>query len=129
MLGQCEKGYGSQIGANITVSGIKETSETLLETDGKWRYIEVYGRTARGQKELAVAVRPGFYDHLVTGIACFDHIRMEKIKDFPGGRLINFFGSDETFESVDEVKKSDGGEYRHSPRACGCYHHQFLFHL
>jgi hypothetical protein len=104
-----KKAEGSQIGANITVLGIKETSETLLETEGKWRYIEVYGRTAKGQKELAVVARLGFSGHLVTGLAYFDDMRLEKIKDFPGGRVIDFFSSDETFETVDEEKKSDGG--------------------
>ncbi|MBN1697938.1 MAG: PilZ domain-containing protein [Spirochaetales bacterium] len=103
-------GGEGRAGANITVLGVKETSETVFETNGGWQYLQVYGKTAEGQRELAVAARLGFYGHLVTGLAYFDDMQFEKVKDFPGGRTINFYSETDTFEP-DEAgkKKTEGG--------------------
>lgn len=93
---------GAQIGANISVLGVKGSSKSVLDTQDEWEYVEVYGKTGPGQNELAVVARLGFYGNLVTGIAYFDDIRLEKVKQSPERMILNFYSSEDKFVLLDD---------------------------
>ena len=87
-----------KIGANISVLGSTSAAGNLKDTGGKWRYVELYGRTGAGQTALAVVVRLGFYGSLATGVALFDDVILEETAALPKGAKAISFGSNEAAE-------------------------------
>lgn len=72
-------------GANLAIEDIYAFSECLYDTAGQWQYVEWYGRTGAGQKQLTLGVRVGGYGAESLGRAYFDDIRLEKISKLPDG--------------------------------------------
>lgn len=93
---------GDNIGANISVLGVKGSSKSVLDTKEEWEYVEVYGKTGPAQNELAVVVRLGFYGSLVTGIAYFDDIQFVKVKKSPFRMVLNFYSSEDKTVFLEE---------------------------
>ncbi|MGE5551472.1 MAG: glycosyltransferase family 39 protein [Bacteroidota bacterium] len=81
-------------GANITVLGILETSKDLRDTQGKWEYVELYGRTGPKQEEVSVSLRLGGYGSLNTGRAFFDDVVMEEADAPAGATVVNLFAAE-----------------------------------
>jgi hypothetical protein len=73
------------IGANISVLNVFAFSQDFKDTNGQWKYVELYGITGENQKELFAAVRVGGYGSLNTGKASFDDFRMEEANSLPAG--------------------------------------------
>jgi hypothetical protein len=93
---------GAQVGANISVLGVKGSSDSVLDTRDEWVYVEVYGKTGPAQESFAVVPRLGFYGNLVTGIAYFDDIRLEKVEKSPTRIVLNFFNSEDKVIFLDD---------------------------
>jgi hypothetical protein len=87
------------IGANISVLGSTSAAGDLKDTDGKWVYVELYGRTGPDQSSLAVLVRLGFYGSLATGVAVFDDVSLEEVASLPQGAKSISFGANEAAET------------------------------
>lgn len=95
-------------GANISVLNILEHFQSFYNTDGKWEYVEVYGRTGPDQNYVEVAVRLGGYSSINTGSAAFDKIELVKVDSLPIGKgAINFYDA-----SPPPPKSEAGKEWR-----------------
>jgi hypothetical protein len=82
-------------GANISVLGSTTAAGGLKDTGGKWRLVELYGRTGPAQTALAVLVRLGFYGSPSKGIALFDDVSLEEAAAVPAGMKAVSFGANE----------------------------------
>lgn len=71
-------------GANISVDGILDTS-TDVRGNSDWQYVELYGSTKKGQKDLIVTIGLGGYGNTNTGKAWFDDVVVEKVDKLPSG--------------------------------------------
>lgn len=79
-------------GANISVDGITDTSKDVRGNN--WEYVELYGKTDKGQKEIIVTLGLGGYGSLNTGKAWFDDLVVEELSKVPEGKsAVNFFVS------------------------------------
>jgi hypothetical protein len=94
---------GAEIGANISVLGIRGSSKSLLNTNGQWEYVEIYGKTGEDQYELQVAARLGFFGNEVKGIAYFDSIILEKVYSAPTEQVLNFSSSDDKYITLENT--------------------------
>lgn len=72
-------------GANFAMEDIYAVSDCLFDVTGQWQYVEWYGRTGIGQKELTLGVRIGGYGAESLGKAYFDDITFEKVDALPDG--------------------------------------------
>ncbi len=72
-------------GANFAIEDIYAVSDCLFDVTGQWQYVEWYGRTGIGQKELTIGVRIGGYGAESLGKAYFDDITFEKVDALPEG--------------------------------------------
>ncbi|MBN1410939.1 MAG: PilZ domain-containing protein [Spirochaetales bacterium] len=87
-----DKSSAEVTGANIGILGIKDTgTKDITDTQGTWKYMELYGKTGPEQAELAIAVRLGFYSKLVKGTVYFDDVSMEQVEEAPQGQIISFY--------------------------------------
>ncbi|MBN2880064.1 MAG: glycosyltransferase family 39 protein [Clostridia bacterium] len=78
-----DSSYGK--GANLSYENMFFYTEELFDTDGQYRYVELYGKTAKGQETLTVFARLGGYSNESMGTAWFDDIRLEKVEEAPEG--------------------------------------------
>ncbi|MBN2737402.1 MAG: phospholipid carrier-dependent glycosyltransferase [Spirochaetales bacterium] len=69
-------------GANISVmdASINTKSNEFYDTNGEWKYCEMYVTTGPEQNTLTIAIRLGFFGGDVKGTASFDDFRVEKSK-------------------------------------------------
>ena len=87
-------------GANVSVYEVGYTSRDITGTNGKWEYIELYGKTGPNQDTVTLTIGIGGYGSLNYGKAWFDDVSMEKVSTLPEGvTAVNFF-EEETEESV-----------------------------
>ena len=70
-------------GANISVLSSYESFPMVYDTQGQWRYVECYIRTAEGQEQLSIAVRLGGYSADNIGKAWFDDIALTPVDAVP----------------------------------------------
>lgn len=89
------------VGANLSVLDSTDTSVPLLDTDGQWHYVELYGRTGSKQEEMKVAVRLGGYGNLNKGKAWFDDVRLEEVDTAPSGVKVASFSGAKSAPSAD----------------------------
>ena len=77
-------------GANLSIRDIYGSSADVHDTDGEWTYVELYGRTGDGQKELTLMARLGGYGSENTGKAWFDNVEAWEISsgEVPEGAYI-----------------------------------------
>jgi hypothetical protein len=73
------------IGANISVLGSNRAAGDLKDTEGRWQYVELIGKTGPEQYALGVLLRLGFYGSLATGMALFDDVVLEDLAASPSG--------------------------------------------
>lgn len=73
------------LGANISILEKFYTTENVTGTTKRWKYVEMYVKTAPGVKKIAVSLGLGGYGSINTGKACFDDIRMEEASQVPAG--------------------------------------------
>ncbi|WNR46053.1 glycosyltransferase family 39 protein [Paenibacillus roseipurpureus] len=78
-------------GALLTVDGIMSTSEDVHDTNGRWKFVEWYGRTGTKQSQLIVNARLGFYGSPNTGRASFDDITLKEVEVAPSGATVTTF--------------------------------------
>jgi hypothetical protein len=89
-----EKVSQGAIGANISISGSTTPSIDVKDTHDAWKKLELVGKTGVRQTALAVTLRLGFYDNLVTGRAYFDDAVAEKIMTPPtGAKVVDFYSN------------------------------------
>ncbi len=62
-------------------------SEDVYETNGEWQRVDVYVRTTKDQREIALLLRIGGYSSVNTGSAFFDNVTAEKFDELPDGVL------------------------------------------
>ena len=72
-------------GANLSFMDTFVQAGPVLDTAGDWQYVEVYGRTAEGQKTLTIYARLGGYGGLSHGTATFDDLKLEEVEAVPDG--------------------------------------------
>lgn len=82
-------------GANISVDGILDTSNDIRGTSD-WQYVELFGSTKKGQKELVVTIGLGGYSNTNTGKAWFDDVVVEKVDSLPSNAIVAKFYTEET---------------------------------
>ena len=44
-------------GANLSIEGVYSLTEPIYDTNGKWEFVELYGKTGKNQRELTVYAR------------------------------------------------------------------------
>jgi dolichyl-phosphate-mannose-protein mannosyltransferase len=93
-------------GANLSVLGSSDTSIDLIETNGEWMYVELYGRTGEKQKEMKVAARIGGYGSLNKGKAWFDDISLEEVDTAPAGVKVASFSEEKVAAGADGQETS-----------------------
>lgn len=103
-------GAGSEgWGANLSIEGVYLYVDGAYETDGEWRYTELYGQTGPQQTELTVYARLGGYSGESMGEAAFDDIRLEKIDKAPTRAVVDKWYSEPiAVNPVVEDDSSDG---------------------
>ncbi len=79
-----DSGYGATLSFEDTFS----YSDSLLDTDGQWRSLTVYGRTGENQSEVTLFARVGGYGMENTGRAYFDNIEVVKVDAAPEGETV-----------------------------------------
>ena len=101
-----ESGYG----ATLSIGDTFVYSESLFDTHGQWKYVELYGRTGDKQRELQVFCRVGGYGSLETGVAMFDDIQVVKLDKAPTDGMVYDFYRDDSGENVSSPVPSGDGE-------------------
>ncbi len=81
---QSDAGDENGWGANLSVEGVYASTDWIYDTDGAWRYVEMYGETGEDQTEVVVCARLGGYSGESVGMAWFDDLRLEKVDSVPG---------------------------------------------
>ncbi|MDY5730648.1 MAG: phospholipid carrier-dependent glycosyltransferase [Eubacteriales bacterium] len=68
-------------GANLSIEGVYSFSQSLYDTQDKWEYVELFGKTGPSQTTLKVFARLGGYSGESRGFAYFDDIALEKVEE------------------------------------------------
>ena len=89
-------------GANISVLDTDAYSDSVYDTDGEWQTLTLYGKTARKQDSITVALRLGGYSGDNTGKVWFRHPVIEECT-FPADAISRSFA---TFEPADYSQAS-----------------------
>lgn len=76
-------------GANLSFQNMFYYTDETFDTNGQYKYVELYGKTAKGQNELTIFARVGGYSDESKGVAYFDDIRLEKIEKAPDGAVVH----------------------------------------
>lgn len=98
-------------GANISVVGLGDTSNDIKGTSNSWQYIEMYGKTNKGQSNLQVSVGLGGYNSTNTGKAWFDDVTVEKLDAAPSGVAVsNLFRADDSSSSNQNNSQSQNNQ-------------------
>jgi Gpi18-like mannosyltransferase len=79
-----------QKGAGIGVQDlILSYSTGLSNTNGKWQYHEIYGKTGPGQNQVTILLMLGEYGFLNSGKASFDDFCFQEVIEVPAGASVN----------------------------------------
>ncbi len=96
-------------GANLSIEGLSDAySNSIYDTAGEWKYVELYGETGEDQKELTVYVRVGGYSGESIGQALFDDIELVKVDKLPSGVFAEAWYTVEVPEIMDSVDEEEG---------------------
>ncbi len=79
---------GDGYGATISFENSFSYSEEVLDTDGEWQELVVYGRTGKKQQTLTLMLRVGGYGNLGSGEACFDNVQAVQVDKAPKGSTV-----------------------------------------
>lgn len=66
-------------GANLSIEGVYVFSESVFDTEGEWKYVELYGRTGPEQSSVIIFARVGGYGGESMGAAEFDDLSLVKL--------------------------------------------------
>ncbi len=83
-------------GANISILDTSVYSESVYDTEGEWVLLELYGRAAKKQDMITVALRIGGYSGDCTGKAWFRDVRVET-SEIPDGFAAESFATFEPY--------------------------------
>ena len=98
-----------QLGANLSIRDITDTSPDVRGTSGDWVPLELYGRTGQQQRSMALTLRLGGYGRVNHGEALFDDVSVVRIDQPPSGaRLVDLFQP----EPADDQSAVDPSEMR-----------------
>ncbi|MDQ0058857.1 glycosyltransferase family 39 protein [Paenibacillus harenae] len=75
-------------GAHFFVDGVAADYPNKTETGGQWAYLEFYGKTGKGQKEITFGASLGGYGSLNAGKAYFDDASIEMVNEVPEGAQV-----------------------------------------
>ncbi|QUI22494.1 carbohydrate binding domain-containing protein [Vallitalea pronyensis] len=67
------------IGGSIAILEDEDIPNSIRDTDGEWQLLEQTFDTDKGQTEVTVALRLGFYGHVTKGMIAFDDVRIQKL--------------------------------------------------
>ncbi|WP_238191386.1 glycosyltransferase family 39 protein [Paenibacillus sp. L3-i20] len=76
------------IGAHLYVDGVAVQYPQIHGTSGAWTFLEYYGKTGKGQKELMVGASLGGYGSINKGKAWFDALSVEEVSSAPEGAAV-----------------------------------------
>ncbi len=93
-------------GANLSIEGGYNFSESLYNTNGEWRQVRLYGRTGPEQTQVTVFARLGGYSGEATGEAAFDDLRLEAVDRVPEGYLADSWEAPEAASAPEEPVKA-----------------------
>ena len=79
------------IGANVSIYGLNTVSDGLKGTHADFERVELYGKTGPSQTDLPIAIGLGFYSNECNGVAWFDDVVAEKLKNAPAGVYVADF--------------------------------------
>lgn len=97
----------STAGANLSFLGVYGMSESLYDTDGAFKELNVYGRTGKGQRELTVCLRLGGYGAENTGRAYFKNVELTQVDSVPvGAQIIELKTPQPQKEKKEEAKET-----------------------
>ena len=96
-------------GATISFDNTFSYSDSVLDTDGVWRDLTVYGQTGPDQRETRLMLRVGGYGQLNTGVACFDDVECVKVDDLPDGVSAVSLATNAPAKNDDTSKSEDTG--------------------
>ncbi|MBR5379746.1 MAG: hypothetical protein IK140_04370, partial [Clostridia bacterium] len=83
-------------GANISILDTSVYSESVYDTEGEWVLLELYGKAAKKQDVITVALRIGGYSGDCTGKAWFRDVRVEA-SEIPDGFAAESFATFEPY--------------------------------
>jgi len=94
-------------GANLAIEDVYSFSETVYDTQGKWKYVEWYGETGEGQTEVLLDVRIGGYGAESQGIAYFDDVSVEDVSALPTGMIASLWYTVDDGSAKADVQSED----------------------
>ncbi|MEX1376384.1 MAG: phospholipid carrier-dependent glycosyltransferase [Eubacteriales bacterium] len=94
-------------GANLSFENMFFYTDALFDTNGEYVYVEMYGKTAKGQEQLTVFARLGGYSNESIGTAYFDDIRLEKVKEAPEGAKVYTLEESKPAKRQTQVEEDD----------------------
>ena len=105
------EGYG----ATISFADCFSYSEEVLDTEGEWKRITVYGRTGKKQDEVTMMLRVGGYGSLGTGKAFFDNAEVYLVEKAPeGAEVLPLSTVDSSSNSSSAAAADDGAPARNT---------------
>ncbi len=99
-------------GANLSIGGVYVFSDSVYETYGEWKYLELYGRTGKDQKTVTVFARVGGYSGESQGSAYFDDLVLEKVDELPADVYAPAWYATQTVSKADPAptQSTEGAE-------------------
>ncbi len=76
-------------GASLSIADVYVLNQSLLNTQGEWQQIEVYGQTAADQREITVYARLGGYSADSVGEAQFDDLSLVAVESAPADAMVD----------------------------------------
>ncbi len=107
---ESDDGDESGWGANLSVEGVYASTEAVWDTDGAWRFVEMYGETGENQTEVVVCARLGGYSGESLGTAWFDGLSLEQVDAVPGDGVARRWYNVAQPASVESAGGDEGGE-------------------
>ncbi|MBQ8080658.1 MAG: glycosyltransferase family 39 protein, partial [Clostridia bacterium] len=108
LSGYVKSSCAGGLGANLSIEGVYVFSESLYDTEGKWVYLELYGRTGPDQYGVTVFARLGGYSGEAEGEAWFDDIELTEVDSVPDGQIaVDWFAS---YPDIDDGAAANVGE-------------------
>ena len=107
------EGYG----ATISFEDCFTYSEEVLDTDGQWRELSVYGRTGKKQEEVTLFIRVGGYGSLASGRAYFDNVSAVKVENAPESAEILPLSTVDSSSNQSSASTADAGEPKRNTEA------------
>ncbi|NLD52579.1 MAG: phospholipid carrier-dependent glycosyltransferase [Clostridiales bacterium] len=96
-------------GASLSIADVYVVNQSLLNTQGEWQRIEVYGQTASDQRELTVYARLGGYSADSQGEAQFDDLSLMPIESAPADATVDSWQTWKPTAAAEETDDTTDG--------------------